>query len=200
MRWRLDTIRGKTVARGTGRPPALRVRLSRKLRTGLYTVHVKARRSSAAVPLAVRGRGSGRVLVVLPAITWQGLNAVDDDANGFPDTLDDAPSVPLSRPFAGGRPPAGFGSEIAPLLDFMASNNLRFDLTTDVALAAGRGPGFGGHNGVVFAGSERWFTEELDSRLRAYVERGGRVASFGTDSLRRTVTLTPSRLADPSPP
>ena len=31
------------------------------------------------------------------------------------------------------------------------------------------------------------------------MEGGGRVASFGTDALRRTVTLTPTTLADPSP-
>jgi hypothetical protein len=138
--------------------------------------------------------------VVLPAITWQGLNPVDDDANGFPNTLDDARSVPVSRPLAGGRPPVGFGFEIAPLLSFLSSNHLRYDLTTDLALAAGRGPGFGGYRGVVFAGSERWITDELDTRLRAYVEHGGRVASFGTDSLRRTVTLTATRFADPNPP
>jgi hypothetical protein len=52
----------------------------------------------------------------------------------------------------------------------------------------------------VFAGSERWFTEALDSELRSYVEGGGRVASFGTDAFRRTVSLTPDRLAGPSPP
>jgi hypothetical protein len=85
-------------------------------------------------------------------------------------------------------------------MQFLASNRLPYDLTTDVALANGRGPGFGGHRGVVFAGSERWFTEPLDSRLRAYVEHGGRVASFGSDALRRTVTLTATTLADPSPP
>jgi N,N-dimethylformamidase beta subunit-like protein len=179
----------------------LRIAVPRKAGTGLYVARLSARAGSARVPVAVRARSAGtRVLVVLPAITWQGLNPVDDDADGFPDTLDDAHAVPLSRPLAGGRPPRGFGAEVAPLLGFLGSNNLRFDLTTDVALAAGRGPGFDGHGGVVFAGSERWFTEDLDRRLRAYVERGGRVALFGTDSLRRTVALTPTELADPSPP
>jgi len=184
-----------------GQAPVLRIGVPRKARTGVYMVRLSARAGSARVPVAVRARrGGARVLVVLPAITWQGLNPVDDDADGFPDTLDDARAVPLSRPFAGGRPPVGFGSEVAPLLSFLASSNLRYDLTTDVALAAGRGPGFGGHGGVVLAGSERWFTEDLDRRLRAYVEGGGRVASFGTDALRRTVALTPSQLAGPSPP
>jgi hypothetical protein len=191
---------GRALRHGVGQAPVLRIGVPPKTRTGVYMVRLSAAAGSARVPVAVRGRSpGGRVLVVLPAITWQGLNPVDDDDDGFPDTLDASRSVPVSRPFAGGRPPAGFGSEIAPLLAFLTSNNLRFDVTTDVALAAGRGPGFGGHRGVVFAGSERWFTEELDSRLRAYVERGGRVASFGTDAFRRTVALTPTRLADPSP-
>jgi hypothetical protein len=139
------------------------------------------------------------VLVVLPAITWQGLNPVDDDGDGFPDTLDDAPAVPLARPFASGRLPAGLGTEIKPLLRFLAARRLSYDLTTDLALARGTGPQLDHRKGVVFAGSERWFTEPLDARLRRYVEQGGRVASFGTDSLRRTVALTPTQLSDPSP-
>jgi hypothetical protein len=94
----------------------------------------------------------------------------------------------------------GFGQEAAPLLRFLAANRLPYDLTTDFALANGRGPGFGGHGGVVFAGTERWFTESLDRRLRGYVEGGGRVASFGTDALRRTVGLAPTDLTAPSPP
>ena len=201
VRWAVTPLGGgRPLRRGVGQAPVLRVGLPRTARTGEYVVRMVARVGAAQVPVAVRGRGAGgRVLVVLPAISWQGLNPVDDDADGFPDTLDDARSVPLSRPLAGGRLPVGWGSEVAPLLRFLASNRLPYDLTTDVALANGRGPGFGGHRGVVFAGSERWFTEGLDSRLRAYVERGGRVASFGTDALRRTVTLTTTELADPSP-
>jgi N,N-dimethylformamidase beta subunit-like protein/flagellar hook capping protein FlgD len=192
---------GRPLRRGVGQAPVLRIAVPGSAATGVYMLRLSAGAGAARVPVAVRGRSAAaRVLVVLPAITWQGLNGVDDDADGFPDTLDDARSIPVSRPLAGGRPPARFGSEVAPLIGFLASNHLRYDITTDVALAAGRGPGFGGHRGVAFAGSERWFTEELDRRLRAYVEHGGRVASFGTDALRRTVTLTTTRLADPGPP
>jgi hypothetical protein len=202
VRWALRPLAGgRPLRRGVGQAPVLRVGVPRTARTGVYVVRLVARAGVAQVPVAVRGRSAGgRVLVVLPAITWQGLNPVDDDADGFPDTLDNARSIPLSRVLAGGRLPVGFNSEVAPLLRFLASNHLPFDLTTDVALAAGRGPGFDGHHGVVFAGSERWFTEALDRRLRAYVERGGRVASFGTDAFRRTVALAASALADPSPP
>jgi hypothetical protein len=138
---------------------------------------------------------------VLPEITWQGLNPVDDDADGFPDTLDDAPSVPLARGFATTPgTPAGLATEVAPLLRFLDASGLRYDLTTDLALALGNGPPLGNRPAVVLAGSERWFTESLDSRLRAYTEGGGRVASFGTDSLRRTVTVSPTQLSSPGPP
>jgi murein DD-endopeptidase MepM/ murein hydrolase activator NlpD len=50
----------------------------------------------------------------------------------------------------------------------------------------------------MFAGSELWLTEALDRDLRAYVERGGRVASFGTDAFRRTVGVNSAQLASPS--
>ena len=202
VRWAISSLGGgSSLRRGAGQAPVLRLGIPRRTRTGVYMVRLSARAGTARVPVAVQGRSAGaRVLVVLPAMTWQGLNPVDDDADGFPDTLDDSRAVPLARPLASGRPPVGFGSDVAPLVSFLSSNGLRYDLTTDIALAAGRGPGFGSYRGVVFAGSERWFTESLDRRLRAYVERGGRVASFGTDALRRTVSLTATELAAPSPP
>jgi FlgD Ig-like domain len=202
VHWALTPLGGgRALRRGVGQAPVLRLAIPKGARTGVYMARLSARAGAARVPVAVRGRNAGaRVLVVLPSITWQGLNPVDDDADGFPDTLDNARAVPISRPLADGLPPAGFGSEIAPLLGFLGSSGLRYDLTTDVALAAGRGPGFASYRGVVLAGSERWFTEDLDRRLRSYVEKGGRVASFGTDALRRTVALTPTELADPSPP
>lgn len=200
VRWSLTRLGApKPLKRATA--PGVRVGIPRKAATGVYVVRVETRAAGAvSAPIAVRGRGTGRVLVVLPAITWQGLNPVDDDADGFPDTLDNAPSVPLSRPLAGGRAPAGFRTEVAPLMRFLDERDLSYDLTTDVALAHGRGPRFGGHAGVAFAGSERWFTEDLDRELRRYADGGGRVASFGTDSFRRTVGVTATALAGPSPP
>jgi hypothetical protein len=185
--------------RGAGHAPVLRVRVPRGSHTGVYLVKASARSGTTTVPIAVRGRRGERVLVVLPAITWQGLNPVDDDTDGFPDTLENARSVPLARPFASARLPVGFGAEVAPLLRFLTRSKLPYDLTTDIALARGSGPRPEGHAGVVFAGSERWFTEPLDAQLRAYVEGGGRVASFGTDAFRRTVEVSPTALAAPSP-
>jgi hypothetical protein len=202
VRWALTALGGgRALRRGVGQAPVLRVGVPRSAHTGMYMARLAARVGGARVPVLIRGRSGGaRVLVVVPSITWQGLNPVDDDADGFPDTLDDARAVPVARPLAGGQPPAGFGSEVAPLLSFLSSNGLRYDLTTDTALAAGRGPRFSSYRGVAFAGSERWSTHELNSRLQSYVQRGGRVASFGTDAFRRTVTLTQAQLTDPSPP
>jgi hypothetical protein len=42
---------------------------------------------------------------------------------------------------------------------------------------------------VLLAGSERWITRPYARRLRRYVMDGGRLASFGTQSLRRGVTI-----------
>jgi hypothetical protein len=140
------------------------------------------------------------VLVVLPAITWQGRNPVDDDRDGFADTLDVASSVLLGRPFAGTGLPQGFAREIAPLVRFLDQQRTGYELTTDLALATGRGPRLGPRPGALLAGTERWLPERVNLALRRYVEQGGTVASFGTDALRRRVTVTPERLTDPSPP
>jgi hypothetical protein len=200
LRWTLTPLGSrKPLERGRGRAPALDIRLPRRAATGVYLVGITSPSGATVAPIAVQGRRRGRVLLVLPAITWQGLNPVDDDADGFPDTLDSAPAVPLTRPFASGHIPAGLNSEIRPLLRFLARSHLAYDITTDLALARGHGPQLDHRPGVVFAGSERWFTEPLDKRLRSYVENGGRVAAFGSDSFRRTVVLTSTQLSDPSP-
>jgi hypothetical protein len=192
----------RPLRRGRATAPALRVPIPRSAPTGLYLLRVSAPAGSVAVPLAVRAhnRRRARVLVVLPAITWQGVNPVDDDGDGFPDTLDDAASVGIARPLARGRLPAALSRETAPLVKLLDSAHDRYDLTTDLALSRGHGPSLAGHDGVLFAGSALWLTEQLDGQLRSYVEAGGRVASFGTDAFRRTVRVTPATLADPGRP
>jgi hypothetical protein len=128
---------------------------------------------------------------VLPALTWQGLNPVDDDGDGLPDTLAANVPIMLDRPYANGLP-AGLGDEAA-LLTYLTKNHLRYDLTTDLALAEGADPSLGGRRAVVFAGTERWLPSSLGARLRTFVRGGGRVLSIGVDSLRRysTVDQTP---------
>jgi hypothetical protein len=157
-----------------------------------------------SVPLVVCATKPRRVLVVLPALTWQGLNPVDDDGDGIPNTLDAGgphASALLTRPFAHGMP-ATLAEREGALLRFLDGNLLRYDLTTDVALATatGDGPALGSHRGVVLAGDERWITLQLRAKLRRYVRDGGRVWSLGTDSLRRTVRLSGGALVAPSAP
>jgi len=78
---------GRAVARGTGRGLQLPVRIPSNTPTGLYLLRVVAAGHRATQPVVVQGAHKGKVLVVLPAIAWQGGNPVDDDADGFPNTL-----------------------------------------------------------------------------------------------------------------
>jgi hypothetical protein len=180
-----------------------RVRVPESARTGVYLVRVRSGERRAVWPLAVAGRPAAsdraRPLVVLPAMSWQGLNPVDDDADGFADTLPDGGPVKLDRYFATGGFPPRFGAEGAPLLEYLDRSALPYDLTTDVALARGEGSGPEDAGGVVFAGSALWLSDGLLRRLREYVLDGGRVASFGADALRRSVRLGEDGLSDPSP-
>jgi hypothetical protein len=182
-----------------------RVHVPSDTRTGLYLVRVRAGPHRAVWPLAVAGlpqsrraAEQSRPLVVLPAMSWQGLNPVDDDLDGFADTLPEGRSVGLSRPFRGGGPPPRFSAEVGPLLRYLDREGLAYDLTTDVSLARGEGPSLGNAPGLALAGSALWLPEPLMRRLRDEVEDGLRVASFGADALRRTVRLERDRLVDPS--
>ena len=100
---------------------------------------------------------------------------------------------------AQGVPPA-FAAETAPLLVFLDRARIRYDLTSDIALARSRDPRATDREGVVLAGSLRWVPRPLARRLRRYVEDGGRLASFGTESLRRGVRIgaAPAHAADPA--
>ncbi|MBS1868696.1 MAG: hypothetical protein JSS99_03445 [Actinobacteria bacterium] len=196
----------KVLVRGHGRGARLRVRVPRG-QSGLYELALATRDGAyrTSVPLVVRATEPRAVLVVLPALTWQGRNAVDDDGDGMPDTLDTSASgrrasALLARPFANGMP--GDVAQEAPLLRFLDDQLVRYDLTTDVALAtgAGDGPPLGAHRGVVLAGDPRWITPQLRDKLRRYVRDGGRVWSLGTDALRRTVRLDGDVLSAPSAP
>jgi hypothetical protein len=182
-----------------------RVHVPGDAQTGVYLVRVRAGRHRAVWPLAVAGLPQSkraadrpRPLVVLPAMSWQGLNPVDDDLDGFADTLPEGRSVGLTRPFRNDGLPPRFSAEAGPLLRYLDREGLAYDLTTDVSLARGEGPSLGNAPGVALAGSALWLPEPLMRRLRDEVEDGLRVASFGADALRRTVRLERDRLVDPS--
>lgn len=163
---------------------------------------------SASWPLVVAGlppkgvaADQPRPLVVLPAITWQGLNRFDSDLDGFADTLEDSRSIPADRPYAGGRLPAALVRESEPLLSFLDRARLAYDLTTDLSLARGEGPALGNAPGIAVGGSAVWLPRRLRDRLLGEVETEGKaVAVFGGRSLRRSVALIDDRLRDPSPP
>jgi hypothetical protein len=148
----------------------------------------------------VDDRRDNRVLVVLPATTWQGHNELDDDGDGLPNTLDRGMPVRLGRVLAKGLP-QGITENEGPVLAALHRQGLRFDLTTDVALAAGRGPRIGSpatRHGVLLAGDTVWLTKEVRRALRGFVAGGGTLASFGTGSLRAEVRQTARRLLAPT--
>ena len=201
--WRVSRVGSDHVLRrGVARGDEVAFRLPRRVPAGEYVVRIAAGRRPLRVPLTVRKPTAAKVLVVVPAITWQGRNAVDDDLDGFADTLDTSPSVPLTRPLAGGGLPAGFERQIEPLLTFALRRKLRYDIDTDVGLVreGGGAPDPEVRTGVLLAGDARWLPAAAGRALRRYVERGGVVVSLGTDSLRREVTLGPRSLSSPSGP
>jgi hypothetical protein len=168
--------------------------------SGVYLLEVRTRARRVTVPFAVQGAERRPVLVVLPAMTWQGRNPVDDDGDGLPNVLDRGLPVRLGRVLAGDGLPAGFAARDAPLLAWLARTGRRFDVTTDVALAAGAGPRLDRHAGVVLPSDARWLPATVQQRLRRFVRGGGTLLSLGVDSLRRSVRMSPrGRLLDPTP-
>jgi flagellar hook assembly protein FlgD len=198
--WRLAPYgRGGAIRRGQSSGRTIAVRIPPGAEADVYSLFATSGRRHAAWPVVVGNRGGAApVLVVLPAMTWQGENPVDSDRDGWPDTLDSGNSVPLGRGFLHGRPPPSVVTESVATLEFLKRIRANYDLTTDVAIAAGKTPGIAGHNGVLFAGSQRWLTPNLELQLRRFVQGGGTVASFGTDALRREVELKHGQLAAPS--
>jgi hypothetical protein len=199
-RWSLRRVGGPVVKRGRGTRPRLAIKMPRGV-SGAYVLRVTTARQQTQVPVAVLGSRVRRALVVLPAMTWQGRNPVDDDGDGLPNLLDVGTGVRLGRVLARDGLPRGFATHEAPVLGFLDRTGRRYDLTTDVALAAGRGPRLEDHKGVLLPGDTRWLPAELGVRLKRFVRRGGAVASLGTDSLRRGVRVTRrGRLVEPTPP
>lgn len=194
-RWALRRAGSATVLRsGSSSAVSLKVPLPAGA-PALYELAVKWGHHRTVVPLVAGGSaGPHKVLVVLPALTWQGLNPVDDDGDGMPNTLTLGQPIRLERPLVDGLP-AGTSDEAA-FLSYLRSAGLRFDLTTDLDLPSR----LGRYSGIVFAGSERWLPSDEGSQLSTYVEQGGHVLSLGIDALRRTVSVSGDQALDPSAP
>ena len=187
----------KPLASGRGSSFSLQVPVPRT-RAGAYQLVVRAGAHATTVPLLAHATRPAPVLVVLPALTWQGLNPVDDDGDGIPNTLASGEPIKLARPLVDGLP-AGFADEAA-LLAYLDSSHHGYDLNTDLGLLDGVGPALKGHRMVILAGTEQWLPRSLLSGLRSYVTGGGHVLSLGIGSLLRAVTVSGRQALDPSPP
>lgn len=172
--------------------------------SGVYLLTVRTAEGQQRVPIMVQTpEPLRRVLVVLPWATWQGRNPIDDDGDGRPNLLDHGLSARISRVQAGNGLPAGFAGLEAPVLGFLDRSRRRYDVTTDLVLAAGgRGaPDLGTYEGVLLPGDTRWLPPRLGTRLRRFVRGGGTVVSLGTESLRRQVEVSRGgRLVRPTAP
>ncbi len=199
-RWALRRATGRAVlARGVSDRFVLRVPLPGRA-AGLYRLALRSAGHRTVVPLvasAPAGATPRVVLVVLPALSWQGANPVDDDGDGLPNTLDSGGPIALARPLADGLP-ADYPDEAA-LLGELGRVGFRYDLTTDLALLADPGM-LGRHRGVVLAGSERWLPGGLRTALRGFVAGGGHLLSVGPDALRRGVTISAGEARAPTGP
>jgi hypothetical protein len=199
-RWRIFRV-GERKPQRKGRKASggeLKLRAPRDS-SGLYVLNLRTAKRSTSVPFAVQDATAAPILVVLPAITWFGRDTLDDDRDGLPNTLENGSSAAYPRLLADGLP-AGFSDQIAPLLAFLDRQKVNYDITTDLTLAASRGGLSAERQGVLLAGPLRWISSEVARRLRRYATDGGRVASFGSDSMRRGVAVARDRLLRPLPP
>ncbi len=179
-----------TLASGTTRDFQLQVPLP-GAGPGVYELALRSGDHRTAAPLVASKapRASrARVLVILPALTWQGYNPVDDDGDGLPNTLAAGDSISLERPYADGLP-ANFAGEAA-LLAYLKKAGFSYDVTTDLGLERGIAPSLNARTGVVLAGTEMWVPAALGADWRGYVAGGGHLLSLGVDSLRRGVTVS----------
>jgi hypothetical protein len=199
-RWRVFRV-GETKPRSKGRKASggeLELRAPDGP-SGLYVLNLRTAKRSTTVPFAVQDNSPAPILVVLPATTWFGSDTLDDDRDGLPNTLVNGSSAAYPRLLADGLP-EGFGDQVAPLLAFLDRQRINYDITTDLTLAASRAGLSGEREGVLLAGPLRWISTGVARRLRRYVLEGGRVGSFGADSMRRGVDVARDRLLRPLPP
>jgi hypothetical protein len=195
--WALRRVTGERVGRGRSRARRLALRMPDGP-GGTYLLTVRTRRDVARAAIPVAAPRARPVLVVLPALTWQGRNDVDDNGDGLPDSLARGRTARLDRPFARGRLPVGFRSGEARVLAYLDRQRLRYELTTDLALAREAGAPLAQHRAVILAGESRWLPQQLGDRLERFVRRGGRLLSIGADSLQRTLALGARDMSDPS--
>jgi hypothetical protein len=189
-RWQLRRLgQARPVKRGRARPGQHQITVTAPGGdSGLYLLDLAAGTRATTVPVLVQSATRARMLVVVPMMSWLGTEPVDEDADGVINDFASGEPVSWPRVQPGGLP-ADLRENVMPLLRFLDAARIRYDLTTDLDLALSRSPRASDRTGVLLAGSERWIPRSYARRLRAYVEDGGRVASIGTEALRRGVVL-----------
>ncbi len=210
-RWILRRVgTERPVSSGTATRPALRV-LPRSRRSASYRLTVIAGGERVDVPATVNATDDQRVLVVLPALTWQGLNQLDDDGDGLPNALPSMAGESATRirsPRVFGSLPASWATSVEPALEWLVRHRKPFAITSDLALALqdgpddrDSGPQLESYRGVLLVGEARWTTPQAAERLRRFVTDGGTVAVLDPASLHRSVELagTPQRRRFESP-
>ena len=186
--WTLSRLGASPSRKGTSSRATVRVRPPSK-RSQLYLFSAKQEQARASAPVAVDDAAKHPVLVVLPLITWQGRNPVDDDGDGEPNLLSTGGPAKLPR-VLGTQLPEGFAAQERPIMQWLEKTHRRYDLTTDVALASNGAAQLAGHSGVLLVGETVWLPPRLAQRLRRFVNGGGTLVEAGVDSLLRGVTLT----------
>lgn len=198
-RWVLRRVgTTKPVSSGSSENPILKLDPGSK-RGAAYRLTVLAGGDRVDVPAFSNDEQRRPVLVVVPAITWQGLNPLDDDGDGLVNTLQSTKGprstrIRASRVF--GTLPASFSTTVQPVIEWLVRHRKRFEITTDLALAqqtgakdSSSGPQLEGRRGVLLVGEARWTTPAAAERLRRFVSDGGTAATLDPSGLHRPVEL-----------
>jgi N,N-dimethylformamidase beta subunit-like, C-terminal len=164
-------------------------------RSGVFLLALQVGAHRYETPFSVQAEKRRPVLVVLPAVAWQARNDLDTNGDGFGDVLPEDDEVALHRPFAGNGLPEGFTAREAPALLFLDRERLRYDVTTDLALADPSARPPVRYSGILFAGPPRFYSRSMAGLVRSYVEAGGRVAWLGTGGFTRSVAARKGVLA-----
>jgi hypothetical protein len=196
-RWDVRRVGGRVVEKGQAAAGKTTLVLrSPRGASGVYLLQVASGGARTRVPFLVQSGERSKLLVVVPTATWLGVDELDDDRDGLPNTLDNGSSVLWPRAYT--RLPPALAADTAPLLIFLDRAGISYDLTSDIALARSGEPRATDRPGVILAGSLRWIPRAFAKRLRRYVEAGGRLASFGTESMRRGMRITDDVLDRPT--
>ena len=133
-RWSVRRIgASRPIKKGRGAPgKTLSLRAPRGI-SGAYLLELRSGRYRASVPFLVQSPERAKLLVVVPdASRGSGVDKVDDDGDGLPNTLETGGPVRVAardQRATTGIPPA-FAAETAPLLVFLDRARIRYDLTS----------------------------------------------------------------------